>query len=130
MRTRLTLVVLLAVLSAGCTADVLGRMKGFDVTRYLSGKEARRYDTFIHTQAFGSRTWELSLPNGSYSVHIVAGDPGFFDRDLERYQRVTPGSMQSAAHRMLRRDARVALSVVPRGRTELALDGSEPVSVS
>ncbi len=35
MRARLTLVVLLAVLSAGCTADVLGRMKGFDVMQIV-----------------------------------------------------------------------------------------------
>ncbi len=35
MRTRLTLVVLLASFSAGCTADVLGRMKGFDVMQIV-----------------------------------------------------------------------------------------------
>ncbi|MBS0325555.1 MAG: beta-ketoacyl-ACP synthase II [Proteobacteria bacterium] len=27
---------------------IAGEVKGFDVTRWLSGKEARRYDTFIH----------------------------------------------------------------------------------
>ena len=27
---------------------IAGEVKGFDVTKYLSGKEARRYDTFIH----------------------------------------------------------------------------------
>ncbi len=35
MRTRLALVVLVAALSAGCTADVLGRMKGFDVMQIV-----------------------------------------------------------------------------------------------
>ncbi len=35
MRARLALVVVVAVLSAGCTADVLGRMKGFDVTQII-----------------------------------------------------------------------------------------------
>ena len=28
--------------------QIAGEVKGFDVTQYLSGKEARRYDTFIH----------------------------------------------------------------------------------
>jgi 3-oxoacyl-[acyl-carrier-protein] synthase II len=28
--------------------QIAGEVKDFDVTRYLSGKEARRYDTFIH----------------------------------------------------------------------------------
>jgi len=29
-------------------SQIAGEVKDFDVTRYLSGKEARRYDTFIH----------------------------------------------------------------------------------
>ncbi len=29
-------------------SHIAGEVKGFDVTQYLSGKEARRYDTFIH----------------------------------------------------------------------------------
>ncbi len=35
----------------------------------------QRYDTLVHTQLYGTRTWELGLPNGAYSVHVVAGDP-------------------------------------------------------
>jgi zinc protease len=73
---------------------------------------------------FGGKSDQLNAYN------IFVGDPGFFERDLERYQRVTPEAMQSAAHRLLRPGARVALSVVPRGRASLALPGSESVSVS
>ena len=36
----------------------------------------QRYDTLNH---FGARTWELTVPNGVYSVRIVAGDAGYFD---------------------------------------------------
>jgi hypothetical protein len=39
----------------------------------------QQHDTFIHTQLYGARVWELAIPNGTYSVHIVAGDPNFFD---------------------------------------------------
>jgi hypothetical protein len=39
----------------------------------------QQHDTLIHTQLFGTRIWELAVPNGSYSVHIVAGDPSFTD---------------------------------------------------
>ncbi len=73
---------------------------------------------------FGGKSDQLNAYN------IFVGDPGFFERDLERYQRVTPEAMQSAAHRILRPGARVALSVVPRTRVPLALPGSQPVSVS
>ena len=53
-----------------------------------------------------------------------------FERDLDRYRRVTGGSMQRAAREWLEADRRVILSVVPRGRNELALAGSLPVAVS
>lgn len=36
----------------------------------------QRYDTFITTlDANGSDTWEIAVPNGRYSVFMVAGDP-------------------------------------------------------
>jgi 3-oxoacyl-[acyl-carrier-protein] synthase II len=34
--------------AAAFTSRIAGEVKDFDVTRYLSGKEVRRYDTFIH----------------------------------------------------------------------------------
>lgn len=39
----------------------------------------QRYDTLIHTQLYGTRVWEIAVPNGQYSVHLVAGDPSFID---------------------------------------------------
>jgi 3-oxoacyl-[acyl-carrier-protein] synthase II len=30
------------------TSQIAGEVKGFDVTKHLSGKEARRYDSFVH----------------------------------------------------------------------------------
>jgi zinc protease len=92
--------------------------------RCLAQAEANFIYRLQTVGGFGGKSDQLNAYN------VFVGDPGFFDRDLERYRRVTPESMQSAARRMLRPDARVALSVVPRGRAALALGGSEPVSVS
>ncbi|MFZ4766652.1 MAG: PA14 domain-containing protein, partial [Roseimicrobium sp.] len=42
----------------------------------------QRYDTLNHLKhadAPAPRTWEIELPNGAYSVHLVAGDPIIFD---------------------------------------------------
>ena len=39
----------------------------------------QRYDTLIHMQKVANEIWELAVPSGSYSVRIVAGDPGFID---------------------------------------------------
>jgi zinc protease len=73
---------------------------------------------------FGGKSDQLN----AYNVYL--GDPGFFERDLDRYRRVTPTSMQRAAREWLKPENRVSLGVVPRGRGELALAGSEPVLVS
>src|SRR6266496_2739838 len=48
-------------------------------TRDRNVNPDQRYDTFIHTQAFGTRTWELAVANGDYQVHVVAGDPSYND---------------------------------------------------
>ena len=39
----------------------------------------QRYDTFTHTQRYGTRTWELAVPDGAYVVRVVAGDPSTYD---------------------------------------------------
>ena len=35
----------------------------------------QRYDTLTHTQIYGSRKWAIKVPNGTYAVRLVAGDP-------------------------------------------------------
>jgi hypothetical protein len=39
----------------------------------------QRYDTLNHMQKGGSFSWQLAVPNGTYTVRIVAGDPGHID---------------------------------------------------
>ncbi|MBA3684973.1 MAG: right-handed parallel beta-helix repeat-containing protein [Planctomycetes bacterium] len=40
----------------------------------------QRYDTFIYTQNWGvNKNWEIAVPNGTYSVRVVLGDPSAFD---------------------------------------------------
>ena len=73
---------------------------------------------------FGGKSDQLNAYN------VMQGNPGFFAADLERYRRATHDTVRAAAGRYLRRDARVILSVIPRGQSALALAGSEPVSVS
>jgi glucose/arabinose dehydrogenase/PKD repeat protein len=35
----------------------------------------QRYDTLIHMQKAGNSVFELAVPNGTYRVHLVSGDP-------------------------------------------------------
>jgi uncharacterized delta-60 repeat protein len=48
--------------------------------RNSAGSPDARYDTFNHMQKAGaSRKWEIALPNGLYTVRLVAGDPSAAD---------------------------------------------------
>ena len=72
----------------------------------------------------------MRLAGQSNGLRSGMGDPGYFDQDLNRYRSATPSALREAASRYLKPDARVILSVVPRGRVALALAGSRPVAVS
>jgi zinc protease len=72
---------------------------------------------------FGGKSDQLNAYN------TFVGDPGYFDQDLARYRRVTTSSLRDAAARYLNHPRRVALSIVPKGRVELALHGSSAVDV-
>jgi len=52
------------------TSQIAGEVKGFDVTEYISSKEARRMDTFIHYgMAAGLQAWKDS------GIEMGAEDP-------------------------------------------------------
>jgi zinc protease len=48
------------------------------------------------------------------------GNPDYFQEDLARFKALDPADISAAAATTLRKDARVVLSVVPNGKTELA----------
>ena len=73
---------------------------------------------------FGGKSDQLNAYN------VFLGDPNFFDRDLARYRKATAADITRATRQWLAAAGRVALSVVPLGRTDLGLAGSRAVSVS
>jgi zinc protease len=48
------------------------------------------------------------------------GNPDYFNEDLARFKALDPTDISSAAATVLRKDARVVLSVVPKGKKDLA----------
>jgi zinc protease len=60
------------------------------------------------------------------NYHFRTGNPDYFNEDLARYRAVLPKDVQAMVQTYLRDDARVILSVVPEGRSELA--AGRPVS--
>src|SRR5439155_928473 len=73
---------------------------------------------------FGGKSDQLNAYN------VFLGDAAYFDRDLARYNAATRGSVQRAVDGYVAGVPRVTLSVVPRGRPELAVAGSSPAVVS
>ena len=73
---------------------------------------------------FGGKSDQLN----AYNVYV--GDPGYFEHDLARYETVTTASLQASVNRYVQGARRTTLSVVPRGRTNLAVPDSTPAVVS
>jgi zinc protease len=73
---------------------------------------------------FGGKSDQLNAYN------TFVGDPDFFERDLARYSAVTGVSLQADVQRWVNHARRVSLSIVPRGRGDLALPDSMPARVS
>lgn len=103
-----------ALIKEGPTSD--------EMERCLAQAETHFVFRLQTVGGFGGKGDQLNAYN------VFVGDPGYFDRDLERYRRATPASLQAAAQQWLTPE-RVTLCLVPRGGAGDALPGSEPVSV-
>ncbi len=95
-----------------------------------SGPTQRELDRFKHSTE--SRFIEVLESIGGFSgcadqlnyYNYFAGNPDYMAQDLARYQALTPADVQQAAKKYLADAHRVVLSVVPKGKTELAAAGA------
>jgi zinc protease len=117
----------LAELDRAITAELDGMARTGPSTpemeRVLAQAEAHFIFRLQTVGGFGGKSDQLNAYN------VFLDDPGFFERDLARYRAVTPDALKRATAEWLRRDRRVALSVVPHGRVALALGDSATVAV-
>lgn len=77
--------------------------------------------------------FEASFLNGLESIagkadqlnnyFMRTGNPDYFNEDLARYKALSPNDVQTVAQSYLRDDGRVVLSVVPKGKLDLASSG-------
>ena len=94
-----------------------------EMERCLAQAESHFLHRLQTVGGFGGKSDQLN----AYNVYL--GDPAFFERDLERYRSATATHLRGAAARWLGA-GRVVLSVVPKGRTDLAIAGSETAAVA
>jgi zinc protease len=85
-----------------------------EVERVQNGTEASFLNRMERVGGFGGKANQLA-----YYDYFV-GTPDYFQRDLDRFRRVTASDVERVARAYLLSAHRVVLSVVPQGRTELA----------
>jgi zinc protease len=119
-----TLVELEAAIAAEIATLVREGPTAIEMERCRAQAESQFVYRLQTVGGFGGKSDQLNAYN------VFLRDPGYFDRDLARYRGASAAALQAAAAEWLRPDQRVVLSVVPRGRTALALDGSQPSRVS
>jgi len=95
-----------------------------EMERGIAQAEAHFISRLQTVGGFGGKSDQLNAYN------MFLGDAGYFDKDLARYRHATAAGLTRVARQWLPHASRVALSVVPLGRGDLALTGSSPVSVS
>ena len=95
-----------------------------ELERSLTQAEAYFVYRLQSVGGFGGKADQLN------SYQTYTGDPGYAERDWLRYGQATPDSIRRALANRLTCAARVAVSVVPRGRLDLAVDGSMQVTPS
>jgi zinc protease len=95
-----------------------------ELERGLAQTEAQFIYRLQTIGGFGGKGDQLNAYN------TFAGDPGYFNRDRQRYYDVTSRAAAAAVTTWLVGTPSVSLSVVPMGRRELALPGATEVHVS
>jgi zinc protease len=97
---------------------------GVELERAQVQTEAQFIYRLQTTGGFGGKGDQLN----AYNTYV--GDPGYFARDRQRYAEVTSKGVAAAVTKWLIKAPSVSLSVVPKGKRELALPGAAEVTVS
>jgi len=96
--------------------DVSKLVRPEEVERAVNRLETGYVDALQSVGGFGGRADRLN----HYAYY--ANDPGYLMEDLGRYRRLVDNDIMRAAGTFLREAPCVALSVVPRGKSELILE--------
>ena len=91
-----------------------------DLNRIKAGQETAFYNSLSSVLGKG---FQLAQYN------IFANDPGFFDKDIKNILAVTPADVTRVYQKYIKNKPYVATSFVPKGKPELALEGSKKAEV-
>ena len=115
-----TLGELLAVIDEEIARVKQGGVEARELERFVNQSEAAFLDAIETVGGFGGKADRLNR----YLVNT--GSPDYFEADLARYRVLTTRNVQDMAQSILDPAARVVLSFVPTGKTDLAVPASVP----
>ncbi|CAN5389114.1 pitrilysin family protein [soil metagenome] len=91
-----------------------------DLNRIKAGQETQFYNSLSSVLGKG-----VVLAQGN----IFAGDPGFVEKDIQNILAVTPADVMRVYQKYIKGKNYVATSFVPKGKVDLALEGSKIAEV-
>jgi zinc protease len=92
-----------------------------ELERVVNGVETQALDNMQQVGGFGGIADQLN------QYAYFAGTPDYFEQDLDRFRKLTPADLQRVVRQYLADAHKVVLSVVPQGKTELAVsEGRQP----
>ncbi len=91
-----------------------------EVARVVNRHEAGFLSRLERSGGFGGKADLLN------QYYFLTGNPGYFDEDLARYRALEADDIRAAAREHLPNEARVVLSIIPEGRSDLAAPASKP----
>jgi zinc protease len=91
-----------------------------ELERAVNGIETGFVRSLERVGGFGGKADRLN------EYHVLAGTPGYLRHDLERYRRVSEATLEEAVRRWIAGVPAVWLSVVPKGRGDLAAGEGGP----
>jgi zinc protease len=92
-----------------------------ELQRVKNGTEAQFLDGMQQVGGFSGKANQLN------HYDFFVGTPDYFNQDLARYQKLTTADIQRVAREYVTEAHRVVLSIVPQGKTELAVtEGRKP----
>ncbi len=93
-----------------------------ELDRAVHQFEAGFLDRLERVGGFGGKADQLN------AYFVQTGNPDYFNEDLARYRAIDPEDIATVAAATLRDDGRVVLSIVPKGKKELASGSAKEVT--
>ncbi len=123
-----SLAIVIATARPGITLEEIQQGVDEEIDKFVTDGLIEREFHRIRNAQKSSFTYSLQRVGGFFGVtdrlneyNVFLDDPGFINKDLNRYLVIDKKNIRAAAEKFLNPGKRVILSIVPKGKKELAV---------